>query len=142
MKQSKFIKGLTLLSFAFCITTFILYRVGQYDEYLISGKSPFQTSHNGGTITTSQNDSLKIRKDSIQKLMLSSSKVLILTDKKFPFFDTVKWKKNKVDKFKSKNIEMLSSSKSAIIFKPKENFKLNLDSIKLDTTKSKIKFKQ
>jgi hypothetical protein len=108
MKHATVIKPFTLLIFIFLITTFLFYRTGKFDVYLTAEKSSLQTSHNGGTIKP-----YKI--DSTQKLRFSSSKVLILTDKKSLLFDTSKFKK-KPDSLALKKRYLMSSSKSGAIF--------------------------
>jgi hypothetical protein len=108
MKYPKFIKPLTLTGFIFLITIFLFYRTGKFDVYLTAEKTSLQTSHNGGTIKPD-----KI--DSTQKLRFSSSKVLILTDKKPLLFDTTKIKK-KPDSLELKKLYLMSGSKSGAIF--------------------------
>jgi len=131
MKHSKFIKGLTLLSFAFFIIVFLLYRIGKFDMYLKNEKSSLQTN----PIFSNQSDTSKPKMDSSQKLMMSSSKVLILTDKRTGFSDSIK-NTLQSDTFRLKEQVIMSSSKSAIIFKPPTTNKRNLDSLKLDTVKN------
>jgi hypothetical protein len=140
MQQTKLTKGLTLLSFVTLISAFLLYRVGWFDRYLQNNNSAIQTSHNGGTINTPQNDTLKPIKDTTQKLLLSSSKSVVLTDRKYGFIDSYLVKKKYI-KPKPAKTEMLSSSKSAIIFHPDEP-SINLDSIIRESIKIKLKTKQ
>jgi hypothetical protein len=140
MTKSYFIKGLTLLSSLSLVTLFLLFRIGAFDKPSFSNQNSFQTSHNGGNINPLSIDTIKSKKDSIKPLMFSSSKVLILTDKKPTFLDSLKKKPTRY-KYPKIETEILSSSKSAIIFKPQQTFKLNLDSFKLkyDTLKAKKK---
>ena len=135
MKQSIFIKGLTLFSFVFLIGVFLIYRAGKFDTYLEINNSTLQTSHNGGTIMSSKTDSLKSKKDSTQKLRLSSSKSMVITGEKY-FFTNPIIKKPKTDSVKRL---MLSSSKSAIIFRSFEKQKFKADSAKLDSMIKKLK---
>ena len=137
MRKSNLLKGFTLLSFVFFISTFLMYRIGIFDNYFSYPKSEMQSSPNGGTITTSQQNTTKFKKDSSHKLLLSSSKVLILTDKKYSIFDSLK-PRQKPRYIQPKTAEIMSSSKSAIIFKPL-NFKDHGDTIYLDSTRMKKK---
>jgi hypothetical protein len=140
MKVSLLKKVLTLLSSITLVTLFLLYRVGYFDNASLLNQSEFQSSHNGGTVTSTPNNPLKPKKDTSKQLMLSSSKVLILTDKKPIFLDSLKNKSNKT-KYPKNETEILSSSKSAIIFKPQPQKKVNIDSLifKSDTLKNKKK---
>lgn len=135
MTQSIFIKGLTLFSFVFLIGVFLIYRAGKFDTYLEINNSTLQTSHNGGAITSSKTDSLKSKKDSTQKLRLSSSKSVVITGERYFFTNPIN-KKPKTDSVKRL---MLSSSKSAIIFKSFEKQKFKADSAKLDSIIKKLK---
>lgn len=130
-------KGLTLFSSLSLVILFLLYRVGAFEKLFLSNPTGLQTSHNGGNINTSTIDTTKLGKDTVKPLMLSSSKVLILTDKKPAFSGSLK--NSFKDKYPKKETEILSSSKSAIIFKPQPTGQLNIDSIKLkyDTLKAK-----
>ena len=138
MRQSKLIKGVTLFSFLILITTFLLHRVGKFDTIPTNERSSLQTSCSEGIINTSQGDTLGPKNDSLQKLMLPSSKVVILTDKKYSFPDSTK-KKTRTSYPRPKKVEMMSSSKSGIIFKPGHDIKFNPDSLSYDTTKMKGK---
>lgn len=131
MNHSKLVKGLTLLIFVVLITLFLLYRTGKFDTYLTNSESFLQAI----PTSSNQSDTSKPKMDSSQKLMMSSSKVLILTDKRTRFSDSIK-NTLKSDTFRLKEQVIMSSSKSAIIFKPPTANKRNLDSLKLDTAKN------
>jgi hypothetical protein len=140
MTKSFIKKGLTLLSSLSLVILFLLYRVGTFDKSDLSSQASLQTSHNGGNINPSTIDTPSAKKDSVKPLMLSSSKVLILADKKPTFLDTLKKNPFKY-RYPKSETEILSSSKSAIIFKPQQTRNLNLDSfkVKYDTIKTKNK---
>lgn len=148
MKKSKFIKGLTLLSFVFFITFFLLYRVGKFDSYLSNKNPSLQASPNGGAINSMLIDTLP-KIDSSERVMLSSTKsVIVINLKKYSFFDTLKKKKPRVvyvDPTKTKEVRM-SSSKSGKIFSPIEPpftyVPVYIDSITYDTLTRKFKKRQ
>ena len=100
MLQSKLIKGSTLFSFLFFIATFLLYRTGKLDGFFFNDESSLQSSSNGGAVNLNRRDSL-IKKDSIEKKLLIDPvyRSMLLLDQP--------------------NREMMSSSKSAIVFIPK-----------------------
>ena len=113
-------------------------------------ESSIQTSPNGGAMASNQVDTLPQRKDSTQKTMLPSSKVLILTDKKkYVLSDTTK-KKPKANSVKPKRITIMSSSKSAQMFEPETDLlfapipapMINIDSLKKDSSVLKYKKRQ
>lgn len=137
MAKSSFKKGITLLSSLSLVTLFLLYRIGAFDKSFLSSQGSLLTSHNGGNIISSSMDTTKSKKDNTKPLMLSSSKVLILTDIQPNLLDSLK-KKPATYKYPKREIEILSSSKSTIIFKPKQIFKITLDSLNLkyDTSKT------
>ena len=138
MTNAFFRKVITLLSSLSLVTLFLLYRVGTFDT--LNNLPALQSSHNGGSINQSTIDTTKLKKDSNKPMMLPSSKVIILTDKKPTIIDSLEKKpaKNKYTKGES---EILSSSKSAIIFKPEKTTKNNPDSfnLKRDTLKPEKK---
>ncbi|HLG40441.1 MAG TPA: hypothetical protein VI461_12265 [Chitinophagaceae bacterium] len=136
MKKSRLLQGLTLLSFLFFITVFVLYRAGKFDSYLSHARSQLQTSPNGGNISVKTDTLPGLLKDSSDRPMLSSSKLVIPADQKLSFMDSVK-QKRRLDSLTKKNKRiMMSGSKSGQIFIP--SFKLNSDSLKSDNLK-KIK---
>ena len=127
------IKSFTLLSFLFLITIFLLYRMGKFDTYLPGSQADLQSSPNGGTVNSSKKDSAILKVDSAQMQILSSSKSMVVTDRKYIFFDTAKNK----SKFKSvpvKSPVFMSSSKSGHIF-PAATIYLKPDTIKFDIKK-------
>ncbi len=131
MKHSKFIKAITLLSFVFFITLFLLYRTGKFDAFLSNEESPLQT-FNDNISHSSKIDTLIPKKDSSQRLMFPSSKSIVLSDKRIGLRDSL-YKKNQSTPFKRKKSElMMSSSKSGTIIKPIP-FKKDKDSIRIDT---------
>jgi hypothetical protein len=102
--MKRLLKASTLLVFVSLIALFVLYK----SEY-----APRQTSPNGGAAAGTTKDSTTPKQDSSQKLLLPSTKVIILTDL-FPLpGDTVRMKKRRDSFYKS---QRLSSSKSGIIF--------------------------
>jgi hypothetical protein len=135
MKSTILIKGLTLLSFLILIILFLLYRTGNLNIDLQKAQSPLQ-SFNNKIGDQSITDTLIPKMDSTQRLMLSSSKSLILTKDNTIFLDSSLKRKSKFDSLKSKNRKMmLSGSKSGVIINP--SFKPTLDSILLDSIKNK-----
>jgi uncharacterized membrane protein len=143
MTRSFLKKGLTLLSSLTLVTLFLLYRTGIFDRSLLNNQNSLQTSHNGGTINPGGINKTKNRKDSIDPLLFSSSKVMILTDKTPNYVDSIR-KFSAKYKYQKNETEILSSSKSSIIFKPKQTSKFNPDSffLKYDTSKMKKKKEQ
>lgn len=118
MKRSKFIQGLTLLSFIFLLTAFVLYRMGKFDGYFSNSNSQYQTSPNGGSIGQQPTDTVPKRaQDSSARLMLSSSKSMVLIDQKLSPRDSIKLTK-KLDSLRQHDKAMMSSSKSSVIFTP------------------------
>ncbi len=138
MKKLYLIKLITLLSSISLVTVFLLYRVGFFENLTIGEQNNLQTSHNGGKFNSLKVNTIENKKDSSKSLMLSSSKFMILTDKKSTFLDSLK-KKSLKNKYPNNPTEILSSSKSAIIFKPKQSFNLDSFRIKLDSLKAKKK---
>lgn len=134
MKKSPWIKALTIGCFLLFITTFVLYRSGQLDAWLDNEKPSIQTSPNGSNIAANTIDTTKpATPDSTQqRIMMSSSKSMVLIEKPSIFKNTLRLKK-RLDSMKRETI-MMSSSKSGIIFKP---VKLS-DSIKTDTAKLRL----
>jgi hypothetical protein len=141
MTNAFFRKVITLLSSLSLVTLFLLYRVGTFDT--LNNSPVLQSSHNGGSINQSTIDTTKLKKDSNSPMMLPSSKVIILTDKKPTFIDSLEKKPAKI-KYTKGESEILSSSKSAIIFKPEKTTKINPDSfnLKRDTLKPEKKKEQ
>lgn len=140
MKYSGVLKALTLFSFAFFIVSFLLYRMGKLDDLMPGKKASLQTSPNGGSINvnTTKTDTTKpLKKDSTERLRFPSSKSMVIIDKKKPARpDSTK----KNEKKKLKEFEIMSSSKSALIFRP--DVKLS-DSLKIDSLKKqKVKINQ
>jgi hypothetical protein len=130
----KLIKPLTILLFASLITGFVVYRAGVLD-------SPINLSPNGGALNTAKTDTIA-RADSLKKLhMMYSSKSAIIDDisfnkdtNKFVKPDSgitqkIMWSGSKSGRifepqeldtaFMWRQSEIISSSKSAIIFKPR-----------------------
>lgn len=131
MQHSTLTKALTLLSSAFLITAFLMYRAGSFNAPLSAKKSQLQTSPNGGTIKPGKTDSLVIPKmDSVSFLRMASSKSMVLIEPQPGFWDSIKPKRKTVS---VKKTVTMSSSKSSIIFTPRIDF--NLDSIKFDIKK-------
>jgi len=148
MRKSNLIKGMTLLSAVSFVTIFLLYRVGKFDHYFSS--TSLQTSTNGGAMSSNYIDTIP-KIDSTQKIMLSSSKSIIIIDqKRYRFIDTLKTKKTRVlyfDPTKTKPTEVImSSSKSGKIFSPIESpaiyVPVYIDSITYDTLLRKFKKRQ
>ncbi|MGG9962911.1 hypothetical protein [Ferruginibacter sp. SUN106] len=136
IKHSRLVKALTLFSFIFLITAFLLYRTGSFETYLSGKGSDLQTSHNGGTIKPARLDSLlPSTMDSSERLMMYSSKSMVLVDKKINLFDSIIKKKKKFPEWATPPV-IMSSSKSGMIFTPKET-KLAIDTPKFDIKKFK-----
>jgi hypothetical protein len=127
------IKSLTLLSFMFLITTFLLYRMGKFDTYLPGSQTDLQSSPNGGTVNSQKKDSVIIKADSAQLQILSSSKSMIVTNRKYVFFDTAK-NKSKFKPVPVRSPVIMSSSKSGHIF-PTPIIYHKPDTIKFDIKK-------
>ncbi len=127
------IKSFTLLSFLFLITIFLLYRMGKFDTYLPGSQADLQSSPNGGTVNYSKKDSVILKVDSAQMQILSSSKSMVVTDRKYVFFDTGK-NKSKFKPVPVKSPVLMSSSKSGHIF-PAPTIYLKPDTIKFDIKK-------
>ena len=137
MTSGTFIKGITLFGFVFLITSFLLYRVGRFDNFINDDSSPIQTSPNGAVINSAKADTLKPQKDSLQKLRLSSSKSIVLIDKKPTYVDSVKNKYKQGEKKMTR--EILPGSKSAYIFRPRHSLAdcIRKDSLLKQTQKPK-----
>ena len=129
MNSGFFFKGLTLLGFVLLLTTFLLYRTGNFDVIIKNGLSPLQTSPNGAAINAAKADTLKPKNDTLEKLRLSSSKSIILIEKKPTYFDSIK-NKYKRGNNKVKERELLPGSKSAYIFRPRSSI---ADSLRKDS---------
>lgn len=141
MQKSYFIKAFILLSFISLITLFLLYRTGKFDKYVLNERSELQSSPNGGFIPSNKKDTTKSKNYFADKLRLSSSKFIILSDKTPSFLDSAK-KRIKLPYIQPPNEQMMSSSKSAIIFtpitfKPLKSIRFLIDSLNNDTTKNK-----
>jgi hypothetical protein len=143
IKHSRVIKALTLFSFTFLITAFLLYRTDSFDTYLSGKGSGLQTSHNGGVIKPARLDStvesnmdstVESNMDSTERVMMYSSKSMVLIKKKVNFYDSIK-KKEKVQQLVVPPV-MMSGSKSGMIFTPKGT-KLVIDTTKFDIKKFK-----
>ena len=76
MKFRLFIKVITVLSFILLISSFLLYRTGKLNSWLINNEPIIQTSHNGGKVYVIRTTNY----DTIIPSRLSSSKSLVLTD--------------------------------------------------------------
>jgi len=132
MAHFKLVKAFTLLSFTFFIALFVAYRTGRLNSYLSDDSNTIQTSHNGGPIKTPQkNKQDSIKRDSIKKLMLSSSKVIILTDKNKYLFDTTK--RSKQIRRQAQDKYLMYSSKSGIVFTPNSPKAHFPDTLKIDS---------
>ena len=142
MNYSPFIKSLALLSFVSLISIFILYRIDKLDALFKSEASPIQTSSNGGVVNIAKADTLKPSTiDSLRSLRMSSSKSIVLFDKKPTLFDTIK-RKYKPSTNKTETPLMFSGSKSGPIIR-QGDIRFFLDSLKKDSLISKkVKSKQ
>jgi hypothetical protein len=134
MNSRSITRGITLLGFVFLLTSFLLYRMGKFDVFINNNLSPVQTSPNGGAINTTTADTSKPQKDSAERLRLSSSKSVVLIEKKPLQVDSTK-KKYGLDDKKMKEMELLSSSKSGYVFKPRYPAK---DSLRKDSLKKQM----
>ena len=139
MNSRFFFKGLTLFGFVFLLTSFLLYRTGKFDSIINNSLSPLQTSPNGAAINAANADTLKPKNDTLEKLRLSSSKSIVLIEKKSTYFDSIK-NKYKRDNNRVKEKELLPGSKSAYIFRPRHSI---VDSLRKDSLiKQMLKPKQ
>ena len=135
MNHSPFIKGLTLLSFLSLISIFILYRMDKLNGFFKSEASPIQTSPNGGAVNTAKADTMKPSTiDSLRRLRMSSSKSILIFDKKPNLFDTIK-RKYKPSTNKTETPLMFSGSKSGPIIR-RDDIRFLLDSLKKDSLKN------
>lgn len=135
MKSPVLIKGLTLLSSFILIILFLLYRTDKLSINL-QKEQPTLQSFNDKIDKAVITDTLIPKRDSGQKLILPSSKSLILTKDNTIFLYSSLKKKSKLDSLKSKNRKvMFSGSKSGAIIYP--SFKPASDSILLDSIKNK-----
>jgi hypothetical protein len=96
MKFKKLFQGLTLTVFLLLLTSFIAYKTGKLDKYLISGDNSKEQQ------IASQNlpiDSPKVKKrDTVRQnpAMMSTSKSMVIIDQKVKFeVDTTKKKSKK-----------------------------------------------
>lgn len=128
MKTHKLIKVLAITLFTFLIASFIFYRLGKFNKYLMDEKEVAQVSESANDTTSIRGDTAYPKIDSTQKLLLSSSKSIVLTDRQTAVLDSVKKKKNNLP-LKPRNPELLSSSKSAIIFEPNSKYEVYVDSV-------------
>lgn len=116
MTKTKFLKILVLFSSVSLVIIFLCFRSGLFDTYL-NATPVFQTSPNGGALNNKvRNDSTQVQKDS-SPLLFSSSKVIILTSKKFKLPDSNKLESRKPVNAADRDI-LLSSSKSSQILQP------------------------
>ena len=139
MKSGSFFKGLTLLGFIFLLTLFLFYRTGKFDAIINNSLSPLPTSPNGAAMNVAKADTLKPKNDTLEKLRLSSSKSIVLIEKKSTYADSIK-NKYKRDNKKVKEKELLPGSKSAYIFRPRDSI---ADSLRKDSLiKQMLKPKQ
>ena len=102
------LKGAALITFVTLITAFVLYRSGRMNELI-------QVSPNGGTLHSFQADSTVSDTNAINADRMASSKVIILTDRLHS--DTAS--SLTVEEI-NRMYDMMSSSKSGVIFKPKQ----------------------
>jgi hypothetical protein len=140
MKSALLKKAFTLFSSLSLVTLFLLYRIGAFEEPSSINQTSLQISHNGGNINPSNIDTTIPKKDSTEPLIFPSSKVIILTDRKPSFLDSLR-RKPFTYKYPKSETEILGSSKSGIVFKPQPIFRLNLDSFRINYDSLKLKMK-
>ena len=132
MRYSNLLKALTICCFVFFIDSFLLYRTGKLDDMLPGNNPSLQTSPNGGSlnvIPTKADTTKPLKKDSTERLRFPSSKSMVIIDKK----KTTKSDSTKKNKERTlRELEVMSSSKSAMIFRPaiKPSDTLKIDSLK------------
>jgi len=120
MIRTKFLKILTSIIFTSLTSAFILFRMGKFDEYLSAESSIVPTSNDNEVIAVDKTDTIPpLQADSISNIIMSSSKSIVLIDKKRRYLDTSGIKK-KPAPVKLSKTEMLSSSKSAIMIDPEK----------------------
>ncbi|HYD20442.1 MAG TPA: hypothetical protein VEB40_03120, partial [Flavipsychrobacter sp.] len=74
MKRSPLIKAATLCSFFGLLALFLMYRTGRLDTYFYGGEAAMQGSPNGGPVAKTKADSVRLRRDSLKRVRMSSSK--------------------------------------------------------------------
>jgi hypothetical protein len=132
---TKFLKILALIIFISLISAFILFRMGKFNDYFYRESSIVQASNNSEVIAVNKTDTISPqRPDSINNIIMSSSKSIVLIDKNRHYLDT-SGRKKKPAPIKLSKTEMLSSSKSAIMIDPSK-INLNIDSLLSDTSKT------
>lgn len=78
MERKSLRKLLALSSFFLLISLFVLFKSGSLGQFLSAG---MQTSPNGGAVNTIKADSTaKAKEDSVSRLRMSSSKMLVIVD--------------------------------------------------------------
>lgn len=124
--KSKIIKGITITLFSTLIISFVAYRSG----YLGGLKSTSSVSPNGNSLNN-QTDTIP-KNDSLKRIqMMSSSKVLILSDRPIQNNDS-----NTAHLDSTIIIDpLIYSSKSGIIVTPEDFKKIKIDSVVNDSLK-------
>lgn len=137
MKKSKIFKVIALVNFIALLTVFLLYRNGSFDRYIFNDANNNFTSPNGGVGAKNNNDSTKVKTDSLLRQRMSSSKSLVIIDNVKLKDDTTKSKKDAVRiQRKQEPIRMMSGSKSGAIIEPKL---FNVDSMYIELRPQKKK---
>ncbi|SDC08549.1 hypothetical protein [Niabella drilacis] len=114
MLKKRLLQTATLLLFVCGIVLFLAYRSGNFTDLLSWERTSLQSSPNGGSLNTSKpngKDSIRIKKTT-----MSSSKSVVLVNYKSSGKDSA-------HQYYKPTKSMLSSSKSAIIFKPADSAK-------------------
>lgn len=137
MTQSKLIKGLVLMSSSFLVIAFLCYRSGLFANF-VNSDTGLQTSPNGSSIQANSVVKLTKPNDSVQaRKMLPSSKVMVMADWKNP--PSNPGKQNLKPRVLLTEQQIMSSSKSAIMFRQVDSTKYNFNKYKKDTNTSTLK---
>ncbi len=138
MPKSTLARSITLLSSVSLVIVFLLYRTGGFEDKPQYREEHIQTSHNGGAIKTNLPDTAE--KKSTKKMMLSSSKSIVLPVEETSSPDTLQKDTSKIPPALPKEAYLFSGSKSGHIFYPDSSFKATLESVlKIKKPKKKNK---
>lgn len=128
MRPASIRKLLALSSFILLISLFVLYRSGGLGSIISPNTNPVQTSPNGGAVNNTTTDTTRKGKtDSVERLRMPSSKLLVLTDE--PRLKSRDKKKNKPDSTTRERPVRMPGSKSGLI--------VDRSAFKADTTLKK-----
>jgi hypothetical protein len=138
MKNHIAIKTITLCFFISCITLFVLHQSGYFSD---NQGSAYQGSHNGGALGAAASDSIyKHKRDSVSRLIISSSKTMVINDLEARIDARLGIKRDTVKADSIRPKRALSSSKVYIPVEPEVSVKkpfVNTDTIKPFTQRKK-----